>query len=258
MGEAASMKLQDASILITGGTRGLGRQFSLDLAQAGARVGVCGTRADSLARLRHDFEELGLRVWTQEADVSDEGEVERLFEDFCAAHGRIDAVVNNAGITRDALLVRQRNGALEKMALECWQKVIDVNLTGVFLCGREAAFHMVRQGTPGVIVCISSICRNGNVGQTNYSAAKSGLAAMTVVWAKELARHGIRVAALAPGYLSTEMTEELRDDVRQKIEKAIPAGRMGQTGEVSHALRFVLENDYVTGRVIEVDGGMRL
>lgn len=184
--------------------------------------------------------------------------MERLFEDFCAAHGRIDAVVSNAGITRDAMLVRQRNGSLEKMPLDCWQKVIDVNLTGVFLCGREAAYHMVRQGTPGVIVCISSVCRQGNIGQTNYSAAKSGLAAMTVVWAKELARHGIREAALAPGYPTTEMTSGLREEVRQKIEKAIPAGRMGQTGEVSHALRFVLENDYVTGRVIEVDGGMRL
>ncbi|GAB4280943.1 MAG: hypothetical protein Kow0092_36470 [Deferrisomatales bacterium] len=127
-----------------------------------------------------------------------------------------------------------------------------------FLCGREAAYHMVQQEGGGVIVSISSVCRHGNLGQTNYAASKAGLAAMTVVWAKELSRYGIRVAAIAPGSVSTEMTGSIRPDVREKIEGAIPLGRMGETDESSHALRFVLENRYVTGRVIEVDGGLRI
>jgi 3-oxoacyl-[acyl-carrier protein] reductase len=224
----------------------------------GARVGVCGTKPESLKGLATDLKSRGVKLWTGVADVSKEGDVERLFGDFMGEHGRLDAVVNNAGITRDALLVRKKGERLEKVPLEHWQQVINVNLTGAFLCGREAAYHMMAKGNGGVIVSISSVCRHGNVGQTNYAAAKAGLAAMTVVWSKELARYGIRAAAIAPGYVETEMTGALRQDVRQKVEGAIPMGRMASTDEISHALRFVLENEYVNGRVIEVDGGLRI
>lgn len=252
------MDIKGSSILITGGTRGLGHQYALDLASLGAQVGVCARKVEGLKQLEADFSSQRLKVWIAQADVSKEEEVERLFGDFVEHYGRIDAIVNNAGITRDALLVKWRGDQLVKMPSQYWQEVIDVNLTGAFLCGREAAYHMVRQGTGGVIVLISSVCRHGNIGQTNYAATKSGVAAMTVVWAKELARHGIRVGTLAPGYISTEMTEAIREDVRERIVSSIPLRRMGSTREASHALRFILENDYVNGRVIEVDGGLRI
>lgn len=252
------MQLQDARVLVTGGARGLGRRFVLDLVAAGARVGTCDMDALGLDELRAQAEAGGVRIWTTTADVSKESDVERLFADFVAAHGGIDAVVNNAGITRDALLIKVKEGAVERMSLQAWQQVIDVNLTGVFLCAREAATHMVQQGNGGVILSISSISRSGNVGQTNYTASKAGVAAMTVTWAKELARYGIRVAAIAPGYIATEMTEAMREDIRERIVKQIPLGRMGTMEEISHAVRFVLENDYVSGRTIEVDGALRI
>jgi 3-oxoacyl-[acyl-carrier protein] reductase len=252
------MQIHDARVLVTGGAQGLGRRFVLDLAAAGAKVGTFDMLAAQLDELRTQAAAEGAEVWTATGDVAVEADVERLFADFVAAFGGIDAVVNNAGITRDALLVKVKDGRVDRMSLEAWQRVIDVDLTGVFLCAREAATHMVQQGTGGVIVSISSISRGGNFGQTNYTAAKAGVAAMTVTWAKELARHGIRAAAIAPGYVSTEMTEAMREDVRQRIVAQIPLGRMATMEDVSHALRFVLENDYVSGRVIEVDGGFRI
>lgn len=252
------MELKGARILVTGGARGLGRRFVLDLAAAGARVGACDREGTGLEELRQQAATSGVDVWISSADVTSEADVERLFSDFVATHGGIDAVVNNAGITRDALLVKFKDGQVERMSLQAWQQVIDVNLTGVFLCAREAATHMVRQGEGGVIVSISSISRGGNVGQTNYTATKAGVAAMTVTWAKELARHGIRVAAVAPGYVATEMTEAIREDIRERIIKQIPLGRMATMEEISHAVRFILENEYVSGRTIEVDGALRM
>ena len=252
------MQVSGARALVTGGARGLGRRFVLDLAAAGARVGTCDMDAAGLDEVREQAAAQGLEVWTTTANVAVEAEVERLFADFAAAFGGIDAVVNNAGITRDGLLVKVKDGSVQRMSLEAWQQVIDVNLTGVFLCAREAATHMVRQGTGGVIVSLSSISRSGNVGQINYTASKAGVAAMTVTLAKELARYGIRAAAIAPGYVSTEMTEAIREDIRERIVGQIPLGRMASMEEISHALRFVLENDFVSGRVIEVDGAGRM
>lgn len=252
------MQVSGARVLVTGGARGLGRRFVFDLAAAGARVGTCDMDAAGLDEVREQAAAQGLEVWTTTANVAVEAEVERLFADFASAVGGIDAVVNNAGITRDALLIKVKDGSVQRMSLEAWQQVIDVNLTGVFLCAREAATHMVRQGTGGVIVSLSSISRAGNVGQTNYTASKAGVAAMTVTLAKELARYGIRAAAIAPGYVSTEMTEAIREDIRERIVGQIPLGRMASMEEISHALRFVLENDYVSGRVIEVDGAGRV
>ena len=252
------MQVSGARVLVTGGARGLGRRFVLDLAAAGARVGTCDMDAAGLDEVREQAAAQGLEVWTTTANVAVEAEVERLFADFAAAVGGIDAVVNNAGITRDGLLVKVKDGSVQRMSLEAWQQVIDVNLTGVFLCAREAATHMVRQGTGGVIVSLSSISRSGNVGQINYTASKAGVAAMTVTLAKELARYGIRAAAIAPGYVSTEMTEAIREDIRERIVGQIPLGRMASMEEISHALRFVLENDFVSGRVIEVDGAGRM
>lgn len=251
------MNVREARILITGGARGLGRRFALDLYGMGARVGVCDLDVDGLKALREETTEDGATLWTHQADVSAEQEVEELFAAFVAQFGGIDCVVNNAGITRDGLLIKNRDGKLERFSLANWQVVLDVNLTGVFLCGREAAYHMVSQGTGGVIISMSSVNRVGAVGQTNYSATKAGVAAMTEVWARELARYHIRVGAIAPGYVMGEMTRAVPDRVRERIIERTPLGRLACEEEISHALRFVIENDFVTGRVIEVDGGLR-
>ncbi len=138
-----------------------------------------------------------------------------------------------------------------------WQAVIDVNLTGVFLCGREAAAKFIELGSEGVIVNISSISRAGNMGQTNYSAAKAGVATLTVTWAKELARYGIRTAAIAPGFIATKMVASMKPESLAKMEAQIPLGRLGTPNEIAHTVAFIFENDYVTGRVFEIDGGIR-
>ena len=252
------MEIAGARVIVTGGARGLGRTFALDLAGAGARVGVCDVNEAALDELRADASELGLRVWTMSADVSDEASVERLFAAFVAEAGGIAAVVNNAGLNRDGLLVRKKGDVIEKLSLAKWQAVIDVDLTGVFLCAREAAYHMVAQGTGGVIVSISSLSWTGNVGQTNYSAAKAGVVAMTRTWAMELARYGIRAVAVAPGLTATEMAKSMPEEARERLTSAIPLRRMAEPAEVSHAVRFAIENEYVNGRVIPVDGGLRL
>jgi 3-oxoacyl-[acyl-carrier protein] reductase len=147
---------------------------------------------------------------------------------------------------------------IEKLSLAKWQAVIDVDLTGVFLCSREAAYHMVAQGTGGAIVSISSLSWKGNVGQTNYSAAKGAIVSMTRTWAMELARYGIRAVAVAPGLTATEMAKSMPAEARERLTSAIPLRRMAEPAEVSHAVRFALENEYVNGRVIPVDGGLRL
>jgi 3-oxoacyl-[acyl-carrier protein] reductase len=175
--------------------------------------------------------------------------------DFGALHG----LVNNAGILRDGLLLKVKDGEIvKKMSLAEWQAVIDVNLTGVFLCGREAATKMVELGCAGAIINISSVSRAGNMGQTNYSAAKAGVAAMSVTWAKELARYNIRSAAIAPGFIGTEMIASMKPEALAKMEAQIPLRRVGTPEEIAHTAAFIFENDYITGRVIETDGGIRL
>ena len=194
-------------------------------------------------------------------DVADEACVMQAFSAIKAALGRVSGLVNNAGITRDGLLIKARDGVVEKtMSLSSWQQVIDVNLTGVFLCTREAASQMIEAGQPGVIVNISSISRAGNMGQSNYTAAKAGVAAMSVTWAKELARYKIRVGAVAPGFIATEMTAgmEPKPEMLDKIKSGIPMRDLGRPEDIAGSVAFIFENDYFTGRVIECDGGLRI
>jgi 3-oxoacyl-[acyl-carrier protein] reductase len=198
-------------------------------------------------------------VKTYGANVAAEAQVVALFDQIVADLGSLDGLVNNAGITRDALLVKVKDGELlGKMSIEQWQPVIDVNLTGVFLCGREAAQHMAQLGNGGVIINISSISHSGNMGQSNYAATKAGVAAMTVTWAKELARYGIRTGSIAPGFINTEMVAAMKPEAREKLTAGIPLRRMGEPDEIAHAVQFILENDYFSGRMIEVDGALRL
>ena len=144
------------------------------------------------------------------------------------------------------------------MSLEEWQAVIDINLTGVFLCGREAAQYMIEGGQGGVIINISSVARHGNFGQTNYSATKAGVQSMAVVWAKELSKYGIRVNSIAPGFINTEMVAGMPDNVKEKLSKMVPVGRIGEPDEVAQAAEFIFMNDYYSGRCVDLDGAQRM
>ena len=252
------MIIKDKVFVITGAARGLGFAFARNLAEAGARLALVDLNAEGLEKAANLLRELGAEVRFYAANVTLEEEVVTLFDNVLRDCGRIDGLINNAGITRDALLVKRKGDDVVTMTTSNWQQVIDVNLTGVFTCGREAASRMVQTNCQGVIVNISSICRDGNLGQSNYSAAKAGVAALTTTWGKELSRYGIRVGAIAPGYVNTEMVQQIRPDVLDKINEQIPLGRLAEPGEIAHAARFIIENDYFTGRTISLDGGLRL
>jgi len=253
------MDLRDRTVVITGAARGLGAAMAKRLARQRPKLALVDLAADGIADAAAACRALGADVKTYGANVAREDDVVKLFDQVVKDFGGVDALVNNAGITRDALLVKVQDGKLAaKMSLEQWQSVIDVNLTGVFLCGREAAQRMIEGGRKGCIINISSISRAGNMGQTNYSAAKAGVAAMAVAWSKELARYGIRAAAVAPGFINTEMVAGMKPEAREKLVSGIPLRRMGEPDEIAATVEFILANDYVSGRCFEVDGALRL
>ncbi len=247
------MELAGKNIVITGGARGMGKKFAVDFKNLGAKPYVVDVVQENLDALRNEAGIPG-----QVLDVSSEKGVEAFFDNYAAEHGAPDVLINNAGITADALFIKKKGDEVTKFPFANWEKVLNVNLTGVFLCAREAAFQMVNHGVKGVIINISSISRAGNLGQTNYSATKAAVDAMTVTWSKELSRFGIRVAAVAPGYINTEMVAKIRPDVLEKLIQSIPVGRLGEMAEISEAVAFIIKNDFLTGRIMEVDGGMRI
>lgn len=254
------MNIKGSTIVVTGGARGLGAAMALRLAKQGASLALVDLDDDALATTAQECRSTGSpEVRTYKVNVAIEEEVEQLFDNVARDFGALHGLVNNAGITRDALMVKYKDGELvSKMSAEQWQAVIDVNLTGVFLCGREAAIKMIELGCKGVIINISSISRAGNMGQTNYSAAKAGVQAMAVAWSKELARYGIRSAAIAPGFIGTEMVMAMKPEAREKMTGGIPARRIGDPDEIAHTVQFIFENDYVSGRCFDVDGGLRM
>ena len=253
------MDLGGKVVVVTGAGRGLGRKTARMVAAKGARLALVDMAEDDVAETQRLCTDAGHDARYYLADVSDESPVESLFEKVTADFGRLDAVINNAGITRDGLLVKAKEGRVTgKMSLEDWNSVINVDLRGVFLCAREAAVRMIEGGNGGVIINISSISRAGNIGQTNYSAAKAGVAAMTVTWANELSRHGIRVAAIAPGFSDTKMVANIPEKILDRIVARIPLRRLAKPEEIGHTAVYILENEYFNGRVLEVDGGLRI
>lgn len=252
------MDLKNKVVVITGAGRGLGRGMATAFAAKGASVAVVDLNEADIAETVARCTELGVKAKGYKVNVAKEDEVVKLFDDVVADFGTLHGVVNNAGITRDGLLVKAKDGEITKMSLQQWQAVIDVNLTGVFLCGREAAAKMIQLGVEeGVIVSISSLARQGSFGQTNYSAAKAGVVAMTESWAKELSRYNIRTGAIAPGTINTDMIAAMKPDARDRLVSAVPLKRLGEPNHIAQAATFIFENDYFTGRVVEVDGGLR-
>ena len=253
------MKLTDKVIVITGGGQGLGRAMAISLAEQGAKLALIDLNQEALEETISLVEQAGSEAKFYLANVTNEKDVEQTFSQINGDFGGIDGLINNAGILRDGMFVKAKEGVVaSKMSLEQFQSVIDVNLTGVFLCGREAAVHMIEGGKKGVIVNMSSIARGGNMGQTNYAASKAGVVAMTVTWARELGRHGIRVGAIAPGVIRTAMTDAMKPEMRDRLEKMKPVGRLGEADEIAHTVKYIFENEFFTGRVIEIDGGLSM
>ncbi|MBT2374229.1 SDR family oxidoreductase [Pseudomonas fluorescens] len=252
------MHLNDKVIIITGGCQGLGRSMAEYFAGKGANLALVDLNQEKLDQAVAACQARGVKARAYLCNVANEEQVvqtvKQIAEDFGAIHG----LINNAGILRDGLLLKVKDGEMTTMSLAQWQAVIDVNLTGVFLCTREVAAKMVELKNQSTIINISSISRAGNVGQTNYSAAKAGVAAATVTWARELARYGIRVAGIAPGFIETEMTLGMKPEALEKMTSGIPLKRMGRPEEIAHSAAYIFENDYYTGRILEMDGGLRI
>ncbi|MGN0706404.1 MAG: 3-oxoacyl-[acyl-carrier-protein] reductase [Faecalibacterium sp.] len=239
--------------IVTGGSRGIGRSVCIALAQQGCTVVVnyCHgeqAAAETVALCR----QAGAEALAVQADISTAEGCKALFEAALAAYGRVDILVNNAGLTRDNLILR--------LSEEDFDRVLDANLKGAFLCCKEAARRMVRQRYGRIINLSSVVGLRGNAGQTNYAASKAGLIGLTKSLAKELASRGVTVNAVAPGFIQTDMTAALPEAVRTEMCKSIPAGCPGQPEDVARAVAFLAaENSrYITGQVLCVDGGMAM
>jgi 3-oxoacyl-[acyl-carrier protein] reductase len=253
------MDVRQKAIVVTGAGRGIGRAIALQLAAHGANIAIFDLNDEDIEQTRSLCAAKSIDARGYHVNVADENDVSAAMAKVVSDFGRLDGLVNNAGIVRDALLVKVKDGeVVARMTMAQWNAVIGVNLSGVFLCAREAAVQMIQLGSGGVIVNISSISRAGNAGQSNYSAAKAGVESMGVVWAKELARYGIRVASIAPGFTQTEILAAMRPEVLEKMTAPVPLKRLGRPEEIASAVRFVFENDFFTGRCLDIDGGLRL
>lgn len=253
------MRIDQEIFVVTGAARGLGQAIAAKLLAQGGKVALVDWDEKAVQACQQQINPAGDQSRAYAIDVSQEAAVRSLFKHIEADLGQITGLINNAGILRDGLLVKAKDGEIiSQMSLQQWQSVIDVNLTGVFLCGREAAMHMIEHQQPGLIINISSISRAGNPGQSNYAAAKAGVAALTVTWAKELARYGIRVAGIAPGIFATDMVNQMPEHMREKLEGQIPLRRSGTLDELADAVCYLIGNDYFTGRLLELDGGLRM
>lgn len=254
------MDINGSKVLVTGGASGMGRTFTLSLARDGADVAFCDVNPEGIAAVEAEAAGLPGKVKGFVANVASEDDVVALVQNARDAMGGLNGLINNAGILRDGLLVKlDKEGNVQKMSLKNWQAVLDVNLTGVFLCTREFAAHCLQTQTkPAVVVSISSISRHGNMGQSNYSAAKAAIVADTKLWGSELARYGIRTGAIAPGFTRTPILDNMRPEVLEQMLKPVPLRRLGETDEMYKTVKFIFENDYFTGRTIDVDGGLIL
>ena len=253
------MQISGNTFVVTGAARGLGLAIAQSLAAQHANVVLADLQNESLQLALGSLPDNDGQQIACVTDVANEASVMQLFEQVKITFGALSGIVNNAGILRDGLLVKAKDGTVEKfLSLEQWQAVIDVNLTGTFLCGREAAKCMMEFQTPGVIINISSVSRAGHAGQSNYAAAKAGVVALTTTWANELARYNIRSAAIAPGAFETEMIASMPPKAYDRLTQAIPLQRTGELEELADTINFIIGNDYFTGRVLELDGGLRI
>lgn len=246
------MRLKDKVAIITGAGRGIGKATALKFAQEGAKLLISDVNEADLETAAGEIKEAGGKVVTMKVDVTSRQQVKEMVDKAVRGFGRLDILVNNAGITSD--------NQLYKMTEEQWDKVIAVNLKGVFNCAQAAASVMMEQGS-GVILNASSVVGiYGNFGQTNYAATKWGVIGMTKTWAKELGRKGIRVNAVAPGFILTPMTEKMPEKVLDMMKDKAPIKRLGTPEDIANAYAFLASDEasFITGAVLSVDGGIVL
>ncbi len=243
------MRLEKKIAIITGAGRGIGRATALRFAEEGAAVVVADIDLQEAEQVAAEIEQAGGQAAAVQVNVVDRQSVEQMVQTALTRYGRIDILVNNAGITRDA--------QLRKMTEEAFDQVIDVNLKGVFNCTRAVVNHMIEQGSGVILNASSVVAANGNFGQTNYVATKAGVVGMTKVWARELGRKGIRVNAVAPGFIKTRMTEAIPEKVIEKLLERIASNRMGEPIDIANAYLWLASDEasYVNGHVLAVDGG---
>lgn len=245
------MQLKGKTAVVTGGSRGIGRAIALELASCGANVVVNYTRNSKAAdEVVAEIEAMGLSGMAVKADVSIASEVENLVNEVLKTFGSIDILVNNAGITRDNLIIR--------MTEKEFDEVINTNLKGAFICTKAVSRVMIKQKSGKIINVSSVVGIVGNAGQSNYAAAKAGLIGFTKSMAKELAKRGINVNAVAPGFIQTDMTSVLPENVKEEFLKSIPLMRIGKPEDIAKTVLFLVSeySDYITGQVINIDGGM--
>jgi 3-oxoacyl-[acyl-carrier protein] reductase len=237
--------------LITGGTRGIGKQIALTLANVGYNIALnYRTQNDELENLKKEIESYNVKCLLVKGDVSKFEECEAFVNEIIAEFGQIDVLVNNAGITKDMLLLRMKK--------EDFCQVIDTNLVGTFNVTKNVISYMMKAHSGRIINISSVVGISGNAGQTNYSASKAGIIGFTKSLAKEVASRNILVNAVAPGFIKTDMTEVLKEEVKEDIAKNIPVKRLGEAQDVANVVKFLVsdESSYITGQVINVDGGM--
>ena len=244
------MEFKGQVALVTGSARGIGRAIAEALARKGVALAIADVNLDQAKATSADLAKNGVKTMALRIDVANSREVIAAFEEILKEFGRLDILVNNAGITRDSLVLRMKE--------EDWDAVIDVNLKGVFLCAKEAIKVMAKQRYGRIVNIASVVAFMGNPGQANYSASKAGIVGLTKTLAKEYASRGITANAVAPGFITTTMTDALPENVKEEMKKAIPMSRFGTIEDVANAVAFLAapSSGYITGQVIHVNGGM--
>ena len=238
-------------VLVTGATRGIGKQIAITFAKEGYDIAINYRKEnEDLENTKKEIEENGVKCFAVQGDVSSFEDCERFVKEIINEYGKIDVLVNNAGITKDTLLMR--------MNKEDFESVIDVNLVGTFNVTKNVIPYMMKARSGRIINISSVVGVSGNAGQTNYSASKAGIIGFTKSLAKEIASRNILVNAVAPGFIETNMTDVLKDEVKEAISKQIPLNRMGKAEDVANVVKFLASEDssYITGQVINIDGGM--
>jgi 3-oxoacyl-[acyl-carrier protein] reductase len=243
------VRLENKVAIITGAGRGIGRATALRFAEEGAVVVVADIEQETVQAVVDEVTAASGKALAVRLDVTDRESVDKMVNVVMAEYGRIDVLVNNAGITNDA--------QLRKMTTEAFDRVVDVNLKGVFNCTQAVLPAMLDQGSGVILNASSVVAHNGNFGQTNYVATKAGVVGMTKVWARELGRKGIRVNAVAPGFINTRMTDTIPDKVIEKLLERVPMNRLGEPEEIASAYLFLASDEasYINGHVLAVDGG---
>mgnify|MGYP001818159477 CR=1 FL=1 len=242
--------LSEKVAIVTGASRGIGRCIALALAAQGAKVVASARNAEALDNLVEEIKQQGGEAAAVVGDVAVDTDASELIDQAVAKYGQVDILVNNAGITRDGLLLRMKN--------EDWDAVLDTNLKGAFLCIRAAAKVMSKQRSGRIINISSVVGEMGNAGQANYCASKAGLLGLTKSVARELARRNVTVNAITPGFIVTDMTDDMTDKARQAMTEQIPLGRLGEVDDIANAVIFLAsdQSSYITGQVLGINGGM--